>query len=321
MTSQTHSAKAAEAISFVTTCKGRLHHIKQTLPKLLAESPDEIVVVDYGCPQNVGDWIEENHKSVKVVRVTDDPGFCVARARNIGALNCSSPWICFVDADILVEEGFVAWTRQNVRPNYYYRHAKLGEIQDKETYGTVICSRKSFETVNGYDELFRSWGGEDDDLYYRFGISGYSESYFPFHFVSAISHGDSERFAFHQIKDKNISHMVSQFYMVSKRQLMAFYNIRTELPIEVRTLIQDRIRKSFNGWGNNQNQVLPRVTITLDRPGWLPFPYRMKCSCVINIEVDKPVDMPIERAGAMRLKSGINQAAPDGQGIIVRPSE
>jgi hypothetical protein len=35
-------------IAFITTCKGRLKHIQRTLPALVAESPYEIILVDYG---------------------------------------------------------------------------------------------------------------------------------------------------------------------------------------------------------------------------------------------------------------------------------
>src|SRR5574343_1128333 len=109
------------AFAFVTTCKGRLHHLQQTLPLIVAEAPDEIVVVDYGCPQGSGDWVEANYPQVKVVRVTDDDGFRLARARNLGAAACSAPWICFIDADIRVGSGFVAWMRANARQRHYYR--------------------------------------------------------------------------------------------------------------------------------------------------------------------------------------------------------
>jgi len=69
--------------AFVTTCKGRLHHLQQTLPLIAAQAPDEIVVVDYGCPQNSGDWVEAHFPGVKVVRTTDDPGFCLPRALDL----------------------------------------------------------------------------------------------------------------------------------------------------------------------------------------------------------------------------------------------
>ena len=80
-------------IAFITTCKGRLKHIQQTLPTMVAENPYEIILVDYGCPQGTGDWAESNYPSVKVVRVNDDPGFCAARARNIGAGHSTAPWL------------------------------------------------------------------------------------------------------------------------------------------------------------------------------------------------------------------------------------
>ena len=82
-------------IAFVTTCKGRMRHIQRTLPSLVEQSPDEIVVVDYGCPDGVGDWVADNYPDIAVVRVNDDPGFCVARARNRGGAECK------VDLDLL----------------------------------------------------------------------------------------------------------------------------------------------------------------------------------------------------------------------------
>ena len=38
---------ALPAICFVVTCKGRLHHLRQTLPALAAQAGTECVVVDY----------------------------------------------------------------------------------------------------------------------------------------------------------------------------------------------------------------------------------------------------------------------------------
>jgi glycosyltransferase involved in cell wall biosynthesis len=89
-----------KSIAFVTTSKGRLNHIKETLPLMAAQNPDEIIVVDYGCPDGTGDWVEANFPVVKVVRIDDDPGFCVSRARNRGAAKSACDLICFIDADI-----------------------------------------------------------------------------------------------------------------------------------------------------------------------------------------------------------------------------
>lgn len=45
-------------IAFVTTCKGRLHQLEQTLPLLLREQPDQVIVVDYECSQQARNWVE-----------------------------------------------------------------------------------------------------------------------------------------------------------------------------------------------------------------------------------------------------------------------
>ena len=48
---------ARPALVFVTTCKSRLHHLKETLPRMAAEAGAQCVVVDYGSPDGAGDWI------------------------------------------------------------------------------------------------------------------------------------------------------------------------------------------------------------------------------------------------------------------------
>src|SRR6476660_4405577 len=51
-------------ISLCTTCMGRAHHLKQTLPRNLADSVDwarpeavEFVVLDYSSPDDLAEWI------------------------------------------------------------------------------------------------------------------------------------------------------------------------------------------------------------------------------------------------------------------------
>ena len=49
----------APRASIITTCKGRLHHLRRTLPCMLAQGCDfayEVVVVDFGCPQGTFDF-------------------------------------------------------------------------------------------------------------------------------------------------------------------------------------------------------------------------------------------------------------------------
>ena len=201
-------------LSFVTACKGRLHHLQQTLPLLAAQPDTESVVVDYGCPQGTRHWVKEHFPRVKVVAV-DDSELCVARARNLGAMAATTARLCLIDADIKVRDGFVSWVRQHSLPHRYYRASPL----DQDIWGTFVCPAEDFWSVGGYDEAFRGWGGEDDDLYMRLEDSGCRASGFPAELIEPIRHEDSERMAFHEIKDRWASHRVNQAYIAAKVDL------------------------------------------------------------------------------------------------------
>jgi glycosyltransferase involved in cell wall biosynthesis len=270
-------------VGFVVTCKGRLHHVQRTLPLIVAQAPDEIVLVDYGCPQRAGDWVEANLPSVKVVRVNDDPGFCHSRARNLGAQRITSPWICFADADILAAPGWVDWMRRNLAPGFYYRRARVDGDFDKEAFGTMLCARSDHVLVHGYDEMFRGWGGEDEDFYDRLNLAGVKEAVYPAHLVEAIPHDDAERVQFQSIRNKEVNQMVSIYYRAAKMQLMTFTNVRTELPLATRQHVDRAIREAFGKWGGNQALPLPEVTFEVSCSAWLPPPYKLQKRCRLTL--------------------------------------
>jgi glycosyltransferase involved in cell wall biosynthesis len=176
-------------LSIVTTCKNRLHHLQHTLPLMLQQTFAEVIVVDYGCGQGTAAWVAQNHPAAKVVKVDDDPGFCLARARNIGAAQAAHPFICFADADTIFKGDVGGWFERTARENTIYR---CGEKID-ELVGFAICSKANFQRVGGYDEAIRGWGHEDTDLYERLGMIGVSRSDIPANALDVIRHGNEER--------------------------------------------------------------------------------------------------------------------------------
>ena len=213
--------KYRKTVSFVTVCKGRLSHIKETLPKLIQEAPEEIIFVDYACPENSGDYVKENFPSVKVIKVKDDEGFCLPRGRNIGAAQASSEYICFMDADINVQAGFVDWIRWNANLKSFYRHEKqLDGIRAKETWGTFIVAKNDFNKIGGFDEVFRGWGGEDDDIYMRLKMAEVNEVEYPHDLITAITHGDEIRTTFHQVKSKQLQTTLNLIYLDFKKIML-----------------------------------------------------------------------------------------------------
>lgn len=209
---------AIARLTAIVTCKNRLHHLKQTLPFLIAQPSIDVIVVDYGCPQGTAAWVNEHYPGVRVVEVRDDPGFSVARARNMGAQSAITPWLLFIDADIIVNEGFGAWLKSGLKPDGFHITPSFGST---DVSGTFFCPRLFFEGVGGYDEAIRGWGGEDDDLYLRLLQAGHKLWNYPDALFSTISHGEDERFSFYPGTNRNMQMMLNHWYTCMKYDLMA----------------------------------------------------------------------------------------------------
>jgi glycosyltransferase involved in cell wall biosynthesis len=254
------------AVSFVTVCKGRLHHLQQTLPLWIEQQPAEIVVVDYACPQGTADWVAAHHPTVRVVRVEDDPGFSLARARNIGARAATHEWLAMIDADILTRPGWTSWMRDALRPGYFYTCEAREGPDAWQAFGTVLCSRKAFDRVGGFDEAFRTWGGEDSDIYDRFVLAGELQDRYPQKFVQPIHHGDDERVVAYDIKDMWRNTLISMVYRQFKLQLMGLSQGRAEIPFDRRLALMNEVRGRIERWKPDRGPLEVSVGLDIDMP-------------------------------------------------------
>ena len=204
-------------ISFITTCMGRLDHLKQSLPTWLPQSDSEVVVVDYSCPQRSGDWVEHTHPGVKVVRVPGESYFNHSRARNAGAGVASGRWLCMVDADVLLASDFTATVIPLLDTGRFLR-AEQGARIDQA--GTVLISRDAFNAVGGYDNVIEGWGAEDYDIYLRLHYKGQRQTFFPARLLSSIPHGDELRTQNAAIRNRNLGWNVNRLYIEGKMTLL-----------------------------------------------------------------------------------------------------
>ncbi|BEI35267.1 hypothetical protein PHIN6_07850 [Polynucleobacter sp. HIN6] len=145
-------------LTAITVCKGRLYHLMETLPLLVAMQNDlEVIVVDYGCPDGTGEWVRNYYPQVSVIKINDDAGFNLSRARNAGAKEANTPWLLFIDADVKVASHLSEWSDKNLQVKGYYVTSSRGT----ELNGTFFVPKNAFEDVDGYDECYRGWGGVD----------------------------------------------------------------------------------------------------------------------------------------------------------------
>jgi GT2 family glycosyltransferase len=223
-----------DELCLVTTCKGRLSALRQSLGPMLDQPGVSCVVVDYSCPDGAGDWVEATHRSARVVRVPDRPEFNASAARNIGARHADAPWLGFVDSDVVLDPNFAATVRPALAPGGFYR----ARSDDPGLGGTFLCAREDFERVGGYDENYACWGEEDNDLFDAFQFIGLEQRFFPGSLLRHLPHDDTARTRFYPITDKVQGHAVNRVYRILKWDTA---RVRRELlPADLRQALHDK---------------------------------------------------------------------------------
>jgi glycosyltransferase involved in cell wall biosynthesis len=218
---------------------------------MVAEKPDEIIVVDYDCPENTQEWVNQNFPDVTVVKAFDATGFCASRARNIGARATRSDWIVFVDADVKLKGGIVDWIRANVAPGFYYLIDKQAKRRIGNMEGTVICRKTDFKKIGGYDEVFRLWGGEDKDFYARLIGSGVKRADYPAFEIESIKHDNALRLAQYEFDDFLKSNLITKIYFkiksrIQSHELTGNERLRQDIFESVKSAISNTDIRVFN---------------------------------------------------------------------------
>lgn len=256
-----------KSIAFVTTSRGRLHHIRETLPLTVAQGADEVIVVDYSCPDHTGDWVEVNFPDVKVIRVEGQDEFNAPLARNAGVAATSAEWIVLIDGDVRSKPEWMPWMQANLEPGNYYMAAPVGSVRDPETYGTIICRREDFDAVGGYDEVIRGWGGEDGELYQALSRRGLKARDYPSEFVSAIPHDNELRAGWAGLRNMDEKVVANNVYIAAKQRAMQVYGA-DKLPVEFRRQLMEGTLSTLKQWfeGGATGTLPIRYTFSRSRP-------------------------------------------------------
>lgn len=195
----------AMAVSLITTCKGRRHHLERSLAAMLSQAfhqPYEVVVVDYGCPRGTFGWCQQlNLKRLTAVRALDDVAFFNrSRAKNLGATAARGRILAFIDADILPDP---SWLASAVEPIARDERDLMRVHQHRggwDRWGSCAMSRTLYDQLRGYDEAMQDWGAEDLDLYHRAAMKARVGWFHPY-LLHPIRHSHDERTRYHRCRD------------------------------------------------------------------------------------------------------------------------
>ena len=188
--------------SIVTTCKGRRHHLEQTVPLMLAQEgiPElEVIVVDYGCPDKIHEYCDQlADPRLKCVIVKDNvDNFDPSRARNCGGVHASGDAIAFVDGDILLPPDWLHHCCAAMIDDNCVMAKRDG--REQETTGTCVVISSVYKALRGYGEDLIDWGWHDCDFHNRCEQLG-DVYHFPVGMIKAIHNDVEERTRFYQNK-------------------------------------------------------------------------------------------------------------------------
>jgi glycosyltransferase involved in cell wall biosynthesis len=211
-------------LSIVTTCKGRLEHLRQSLPRYLAQPDAEVIVVDFDCPEDTAGAVAREFPAARVVPVKDEPNFDIARARNLGGEAARGEWIAFFDADVLVVPDFHERLRPQLAPGTFHRFFPRG--RGTSLFGSCLIRRADWLGLGRYDEAMEGYGGEDQEMYFRLGLAGLTPVAMAFELVErVILHDNAARIKYCRMPTMLQNTRINSAYLVVKMTLLRLLGV------------------------------------------------------------------------------------------------
>jgi predicted GH43/DUF377 family glycosyl hydrolase len=188
-------------VSFCMPCKNRAHDVKETLPRTLkALLPgDEVVLLDYDSEDDLTKWVAANlmaeirSERVRYIQLVDKPTpWETARPKNVAHRAARREIVCNLDADNWLVPGYSGWLRNALKmePKGVI-HMSIRAFGGG--YGRIAMLQATFMDLGGYDERFKSWGYDDNDLLVRAKALGYKLMETPDEFLAFKRHPDATR--------------------------------------------------------------------------------------------------------------------------------
>lgn len=292
--------------SIITVCKGRLEHLKQSLPKMLDQTNSEVIVVDYSCPEKTGDYVEKHFPSAKLVRVEGERVFSNWKGRNRGAAIATGDMLLFCDADTILadkaveiidravpEKAFGFFTRKSTA-----QFNKKGlRLEMNQLRGFQAVPSGAFKRLGGYDELLSGYAaGGDTDLEERLSLMGVKSVTLGDGIIGdVIEHDNVARFTFHRDPIR-ISYAAGLLY---RRAKMLILRARKQgIPLADRETIYALARKAANRLTHGDNiarMQLDVENLPIGMPRQLGFERgRCQVSITVRLVLQDPVELPAD---------------------------
>lgn len=180
-----------EEITICTTCMNRNQFLNRALLTWLGGGFHEIIITDWSSEKPVSESLDEIRSKImnyrEGVRVVEVPGqttFNCTGSRNMAARFCRTPFIWFVDSDVMINLKRLRLFQPTWNSFFHGTLFRTGA----PTTGTCLVHRLYFKQIGGYSERITTLPGEDLDLYKRLKGVGLHRKHFPFGSLKHIPH-------------------------------------------------------------------------------------------------------------------------------------
>ncbi len=257
------------AVSIITVCKGRLDHLKLSLPSMVAQNC-EVVVVDFSCPERAGEFVKRNFPGVKVVEVRGQATFSNWRARNAGAEAASSEILLFVDADTILAKGAAEDIAKKLPENAYGYcpretsrafNSKGERLAGNQLLGFQAVPKASFDQVGGYDDVLEGYAsGADTDLEERLRQIGLAGHALDRDIVDAVlDHDTSSRVKFHTLSIRH-SYAAGLLYRAAKSAMLRLRG-EPQMPLALRRKLYAAAQQASLQLGSGESRASMRIGV------------------------------------------------------------
>jgi hypothetical protein len=205
------------SIAFCTTCRGRLQHLRETLPRNISDNLDypylKHIVLDYNSRDGLSDYLKTCHRAdiesgrLVVYSFPSARHFQMAHAKNmahrLGMIEGAGVLVN-LDADNFTGPGFAGYIAGKISENslrflWANRNQPAESRYPKGCNGRIVVTSAAFVKTGGYDESkYNKWGPDDKDFHCRVRRLGYDACEIPRKYLNVILHTDKMRFKEYQ---------------------------------------------------------------------------------------------------------------------------
>lgn len=237
---------------------------------MVSQSVNEVIVVDFSCPQGTSEFVAANFPSVRLVDVAGEDHFSNWRARNAGASVASSETLVFLDADTILADGAIDWLSENLPDRAYgFFDRKTSEsfnragpkIAANQLKGLHVIPAAAFRRIGGYDQVLEGYAaGGDTDIEERLSMVGLKRHVLdPCMVQSVIEHDAASRTEHHALPIRT-SYSAGLIYRTAKLCLLRIRG-QFELPLQGRRSLYSAALDAARSLGPQADRIGMNVVV------------------------------------------------------------